>query len=260
MHFSELIGTMTSSSGEVALQIPEDWMQGRSVFGGLQAAVALTAMRTLVPDIPLRTFQATFMAPPASTNLQAQARILRQGKSAIHVEARLLEGEQTLGIVIAVFGAGRVSTVQRVPEQPNVSSENARKFAYLPGLTPTFTQHFDASWLRGGFPFSGNPLPEVVVMLDMIDEGNSTEAHVLAIADFIPPVALSGLKTPVAGSTLSWMIEFLTDEIVGLPLQGWRVDAEMTAAKDGYTHQTVMLWGPQGQPIALSRQNMVVFG
>jgi hypothetical protein len=43
-------------------------------------------------------------------------------------------------------------------------------------------------------------------------------------------------------------------------MEGWRVDAEMVAADSGYTHQTVMLWGPQGQPVAIGRQTMVVFG
>ena len=34
----------------------------------------------------------------------------------------------------------------------------------------------------------------------------------------------------------------------------------MLAAAEGYTHQSVSLWGPLGQPVALSRQTMVVFG
>jgi hypothetical protein len=55
------------------------------------------------------------------------------------------------------------------------------------------------------------------------------------------------------------MLELFADSR-GLPLNGWRIDAQLQAAEDGYTSQQVMLWGPGGEPVALSRQSMVVFG
>ena len=45
------------------LDVPEDWLQGRTLFGGLQAVVGLAAMRTLAPAAPLRSLQVTFLAP-----------------------------------------------------------------------------------------------------------------------------------------------------------------------------------------------------
>lgn len=259
MNLTELAKTIVRSPGQAELRVPADWMQGRSVFGGLQAGLAVAAMRTLVPTLPLRTLQATFMAPLAGETLQAQAFVLRTGKNTVHVEARLIEDDQTLGIVVGVFGAARSSSVVRMLTPPEIATTSSTLFKYLPGLTPTFTQHFSANWLRGGLPFSASTLPECSVMLGMKDSGLSTEMHVLALADFIPPVALSLLNKPAAGSTLTWMLEFLTTELSGLALQGWRVDAEMLAAAEGYTSQTVTLWGPDGQAVALSRQNMVVF-
>jgi hypothetical protein len=56
------------------------------------------------------------------------------------------------------------------------------------------------------------------------------------------------------------MLELLRDDVRELPLVGWRVDAELVAARDGYTSQSVMVWGPGGVPVALSRQSMLVFG
>lgn len=260
MFLSELIKTLDIAPGEVSLRIPAEWMQGRSVFGGLQAGVALQAMRTLVPDMPLRTLQATFMSPLQGDTLTATASVLRAGKNTVHVEARLLEGKQSLGVVIGVFGVGRPSGVVRKMVPPIVERSDARPFRYVPGVTPAFTQFFSASWLRGGFPFTGSDQPESVVEVDMRDNGLSTELHVLALADFIPPVGLSMLNKPAAGSTLTWMLEFLSPDVTGLPLSGWRVDAEMQAAEAGYTSQTVTLWGPNAQAIALSRQSMVIFG
>src|SRR5262249_60793476 len=80
---SELMSRCIAAPGSVALDdCGEDWMQGRSVFGGLQAAVALAAMRTLVPDAPLRTLQMAFVAPVGARDLRARAATLRAGKSA----------------------------------------------------------------------------------------------------------------------------------------------------------------------------------
>lgn len=94
----------------------------------------------------------------------------------------------------------------------------------------------------------------------MPGESESTEYHVLALADFLPPVGLSWLRTPAPGASMTWMLEILADKVNGLPMQGWRADAEMVAGAEGYTHQSVTLWGPQSQPVALSRQTMVIFG
>lgn len=261
MQFFEVLHTIERDGGDARIAVAPEWMQGRAVFGGLQATLLLHAMRGLVPEaLPIRTLQVTFVAPPSQNQLLARASVLRQGKSATHVEARLLDGDNVLAVATGVFGAARESQVKRVPVMPEAACDQPRNFKYFPGISPTFTQYFSARWLRGGMPFSMACEPVNIVEVSMPGESASSEAHVIALADFIPPVALSYLRMPVPGSSMTWMVEFLTDNLNGLSMQGWRVDAEMVAGADGYTSQSVMLWGPQGQPIALSRQNMVVFG
>jgi len=188
-------------------------MQGRSVFGGLQVVVALDAMRTCVPGAVLSTLQATFVAPVPEGVVAARARVLRQGKNASHVEARLVAGNETLAVVAGVFGRPRSSKAAHMPSRPRVDAEQGLELTFVPGLSPSFTQHFSARWLRGSLPFSGQPNPEQVVEVGMKDEGPATEGHVVAIADFVPPVALAYLDAPAPGSTLTWMLEFLCDDV-----------------------------------------------
>lgn len=258
--YSKLMQSATAEAGLHSLQVPDDWMQGRSVFGGLQAALALRAMRAQVPQAPLRTLQGTFLAPVPAGAMRARAQILRSGKNATHVEARLVDGEATLALFVGVFGLARSSVVSVTPVQPAVRADTTVELRYVPGLAPNFIQHFSARWLRGLPPFTGDRGTEQVLEVTMLDEGQASEAHVLAIADFIAPIALSHLKAPAPGSTLTWMIEFLADRMDALALSGWRVDAQLSAARDGYTSQSVTIWGPGGVPVALSRQSMVVFG
>jgi acyl-coenzyme A thioesterase PaaI-like protein len=259
MRYSELLATMQQTDDGVALQVPADWMQGRSVFGGLQVAIAVAAMRRLVAT-PMRTLQVTFIAPVPQGLVSARAKLLRSGKNASHVEAQLLVGGEIACSVIGVFGNARTTAVTKLPQQLLLPAAQPIPFPFVEGFTPEFTRSFKGAVLQGDLPYAGKPLSEVVVSLDMLDTGTTTEAHLLAIADFMPPVALCWLKNFAAGSSLTWMLEFLVDDFTVLPLTGWRVDATLVAARDGYTSQSVMLWGPGGVPVAISRQSMVVFG
>lgn len=261
---STLLAGARVEGGNLTAEIADDWLQGRSLFGGLQVALALRAMRNLVPDVVLRTLQATFVAPVPAGRVTVRAKILRSGKSATHVEARIVapaaDGEATLALVVGVFGAPRSSAVAARPVQPEVAAGKVIELRYVPGVTASFTQHFAVRWLRGRLPFSGDRGLVHVLEVGMHDQGTATEAHVVSIADFIPPIAMSHLTTPSPGSTLTWMMELLIDRVDQLPLTGWRVDAELIAAHDGYTSQRVMVWGPGGVPVALSTQSMLVFG
>lgn len=257
---STLLNQAQWSDSGLSIDVPDDWLQGRSLFGGLQIAIAVHAMRRLVPGIPLRTVQATLIAP-LSGSLRVLPRVLRTGKNATHVEARFVdEHEATQLVCIAVFGAARASKVAVTPAQPEVTSASPVTMPFIPGLTPAFTQHFDATLLRGGFPFSGSTSTEAIFSLGIRDVGPFTEAHLIALADYAPPIGLSHLTQPAPGSTLTWMLELLADDFQHLPLSGFRVDANMSAARDGYTSQSVMVWGPGRQPLAIGAQNMMVFG
>ena len=120
-------------------------------------------------------------------------------------------------------------------------------------------------WLRGSPPGAGDPSREAALTVALRDPGAvATEAHVLAFADVAPPIALAMLKARVPGSSLTWTLEMLREGgdagLLALPLAGWRLDVELVAAAGGYTNQSEMVWGPGGEPVALSRQCMVVFG
>ena len=62
--------------------ITEDWSQGRTIFGGLIAALANDAMRSLIPkDRPLRAVQVVFVGPNAPGDVSFEPSILRAGKA-----------------------------------------------------------------------------------------------------------------------------------------------------------------------------------
>jgi hypothetical protein len=218
-------------------------------------------MRQHVPEgLALRILQTTFVSPVPAGEVMVRARHLRSGRSATHVEARILQSGETAALFVGVFGARRPSRVRVVPERRKFAAEPPMDIAYVPGLSPTFVQHFHIRWHKGGLPFTGSAIPEAVVEIGMPDERTTTAEHVVAIADVIAPLALSYLDAPTPASSITWTLEMLTDSLSHLSPRGFFVDATLVAAGDGYTSQSVTLWGPDGEPLALSRQGMVVFG
>jgi hypothetical protein len=191
--------------------------------------------------------------------VQGRAEILRAGKNVTTVEARLA-GETLQAIAVGTFGVARASEVSAVPVQPPISGDRSIELPFIPGVVPAFLEHFAARWRAGSPPFTRVTERDHVVEVDMRDEGPTTEAHVLAIADFMPPLALAQLSRPVPGSTATWMLELFADRFDELALSGWRLDATLRSARDGYISQSVMLWGPDGVPVGIGHQSMLVFG
>jgi acyl-CoA thioesterase len=260
MTLSELLRNARRNSGSLICDVSDDWMQGRSAFGGLQGAFALEAMRTLVDaSFPLRTFQMTFVAPIGAGECTTLASVLRAGKNTMHVEARIVGGQETLAHAIGVFGLARESIVKRdLPPPP--AKKTGTPLPYVPNLMPAFFQHFDVTLLDGALPFSNQPVHRNVYELGLKDSSTATDAHLIALADFVPPVGLSWMPKPTPGSSMTWMLEFLDQGFAQQPVEGWMVESEMLAARDGYTSQSTTLWSPAGVPTVLSRQSMVVFG
>lgn len=268
--FTELLTPIAVEDGALRFEISDDWLQGRSAFGGLQAALALQAMRRLTGvTAPLRVLQTTFMAPVPPGPVTVSARALRAGKSVTHVEARIEGDGGTRALFVGVFGAGRPSNIvvtMAPPALPGKGPEGLKDLPYFPGVAPNFIQHYAMRWAEGGWPFSNTPGPVTRIWLRGRDEApavadfgeHAAELAMVALTDAIPSPAISWLKTPAPASSLTWTLELL--EPVPAPGEGfWRIDSEMHAARDGYIAQTALVCDPGNRPVALSRQSVVIF-
>ena len=261
MRFSEVLAAGTTTDGVWSTTVTEDWLQGRSLFGGIQAALALRAMRRLVPpEVPLRVLQTTFVAPVPAGRVAVQSRVLRTGKNVTQVEARIVDKSETAALIVGVFGQARPSKVEVVPRAEVVRDEVGADGTGAPGVA--FAQHFDLRRLRGDRLVSGSRRTDAVLEIGMKDGGAPvTEEHVVAIADAPPPLALAFLDTPAFGSSVTWTLEMLDTRLSALSLDGWQLHIDLAAARDGYTSQSVLVCAAGGQPRwRLSRQSMVVFG
>lgn len=266
MRYSQVLATLRPHDGGWVAVVPDTWAQGRTVFGGLQVALAVRAMRDLVsPTVPLRVLQTSFIAPIAPGDVRIEASVLRQGKSATQVEARILDQGRTACVVLAVFGESRTSVLDIRPQPPSLPpAEAAKPFVYMEGIAPAFTQHVTTRWLGGVSVFQGRSEPRTGIYVSFRDDpyagpGAVGEGQIIGYADIVPTPGLSMLKQPAMASSLTWTLELLTDDF-GQAREGlWLMDTEVTAGRNGYLNQSATLWSPEGEAVALSRQSVVVF-
>ncbi len=82
-----LAAARPTATGLVAT-ITEEWMQGRTSYGGLSSALALEAARKVAPDLPpLRSATINFVGPLAG-EVEVTTRTLRRGRNATWIQPR----------------------------------------------------------------------------------------------------------------------------------------------------------------------------
>lgn len=265
MNLNEVLNAISVSEDGASLDMDESWLQGRTAFGGLVAAVGAAALRQKVPeDLPLRNLQVAFVGPTGNKTIHAEARVLREGKSVTHAQAEVKTDEgEVCATLHGCFGVGRSSCVKRIGEPVPVwpKPEELMELPFMEGLTPNFTQHLRYCWARGPYPYEGKTegCYGGWISCHGPSEG-ATESHLLALMDAWPSPALSMLKTPSPASTLSWNLEFLHPVSYGPTGDWWAFESAVETASQGYVAEEARLWNPDGELVAVSRQSVVVFG
>ena len=139
--------------------ISEDWLQGRTGFGGILAALALQELSSLLDtDRQPISLNVQFVGPVVPGTMKVAPSIIRRGR---YLTQGCVSIEQNGKVAVeaqAVFGTERASelkleskslTLSKTIEASLPLSESvARNF-------PNFIQHFECHYTESGFPFSG---------------------------------------------------------------------------------------------------------
>jgi acyl-CoA thioesterase len=259
--FTELLAGIRHEGDAWIVTISNDWLQGRTVYGGLGAALCLEATLRAIPDLPpLRSAQFSFIGP-ATGQLRMQPALLRRGKSTVFAGVDLTGEDGLATRAILCFGAARSSplAINTIGEQrPAVPDQCPPFFAGAPPYL-YFLQHIDGKSAGKHLPFSGASEPDMTVWLRHRDPKlQPSLVSLLALADAPPPGILAMVDRPGAISTMTWSIDMLTDTLE-TDNGWWLVRTRADAAADSYTSQTMTVWNASGKPIMASRQNVAMF-
>jgi len=259
--FSVLTAAMEQDNGNHSIVLTADWLQGRTAYGGLSAALCLQATLRSLEDLPpLRSAQFCFVGP-ATGKLSISADVLRKGKSTTLVGCDLT-GDSGLAVRSTLcFGAGRTSSHDHQSfVMPKVASPEDCPGYYVWPDRPNFMSHFDGRLAAGARPRTVGAKPEMTVWLRHHDAGDEASlVRLLALADALPPPSLVLSKEFIPISTMTWSIDMLDDK----PFTStgwWLVQATANTSREGYSAQETVIWSPDGKPILVARQNVAIFG
>ncbi len=137
--------------------------------------------------------------------------------------------------------------------------DDCQVFPFIEGLTPAFTQHFDARFEYGQPPMSGGDQADFGMWLRFKEPTEMKIPALIALADMPPMPGLNMVKPPCLGSSLSWYLEFpaLTTDIA--PDGWWYYDYRSQAGSGGYFNNYGTIWAPNGQAAMFTRQVAMVF-
>jgi acyl-CoA thioesterase len=253
--------TFPQKQGELwQIDLTEDWLQGRTAYGGIVAALMLETIYLEMEDLPpLRTVHFSFIGP-ASGALTAQNTILRQGKNMITIES-LVSGEKGIGTK-ALFTFGKAlpaATDQDYPILEQPAAPESLPELEMPPHTPAFLQHIDRRVLKSAPFLSGTHHPEFLAWIRMHDpKAREGVAVLLALADGPPPAALAAVTSLTALSSINWTLNFLRD--TPTTQDGWwLIGSTSQHTRHGYSSQTMQIWNRAGERVVDAIQHVAVF-
>jgi acyl-CoA thioesterase len=256
---SSLVEIVQAQLGGTGIGIPASWHQGRTVFGGLSAAMSLAHAVTRLPsEAPaLRSGQVSFIGP-VSGQLSLDSVVLRQGRSMTIVGTDLYSNAE-LGVrSVFFFGAERHSVVSQKAARP----APARCWDQYPLLhdrtdAPAFLQNFDIRPAGGSRPFSGSENPEIVWWVrHRHGERLDPMLALIAMGDALPPAAATTLRAAAPLSSVNWSFD-----VAGAPRGEWFLLRSFSEqASHGYSIQQMDMWDESGDRVLTGRQTVAVFG
>lgn len=248
------------------VDIPEGWLQGRTIYGGLVAAMLMQKAVIAVADTGKRLLSTsvTFVGPVQLSSARLTAEILREGKSVTTVEVRLWQDGAVQSILLASFGAQRASSIQvnherAAPDYPPVES---LQIAQHHPLAPECFKQMQMAWAEGQYPCTGSAQPDFGGWFRfdpaLHENRDMNVADLMAAFDMWPPGVLPMFKTMAPASSLTWHLTYVHP--LQNQLQDWfKYKVFTDYAGEGYSTEYAHLWDAQGRLIAVSRQTVTVF-
>ena len=255
--FDDDTAVEASGGGRYTGRMDRSWWIVRGPNGGYVAAVILRAMVAEVDDParPPRSLTVHYLAPPEEGPVEVIVTVERAGRSLSTVSARLLQGDRTMAIALAAFGAARASVSFADRAMPAAAPPDACEPRSPSELGPPALVHWDQRFALGSAPMSGGPAVSGG-WIAPVEPRPLDHVLVAAMMDaWIPPIFCrvpEGLGVP----TVDLTVHFRTE----LPPPGLADGAHVLCAfrsevaAEGYVTEDGELWSPDGVLLAESRQ------
>lgn len=161
----QTLSSLVQDGDDYVFQAPEEWAQGRTLYGGITAALCYTVVQRAHGDLgPLRSAQFTFVGPAAG-QLRLRPTLLRRGRSSAIVGTESWTGEGAATRATFVFGGARDSAVVHdfAPRMDGAPPEQCEPFHKTTKTLKGFLGRFEFRLAAGARLFDPEVRPEFAV-------------------------------------------------------------------------------------------------
>lgn len=260
--FEQASAIRPGAPGTYDAVVPDGWQQGRGAFGGLVYGLLARAMEAEVADPTrrLRTIAGDIAGPVVPGPVELRAELLRRGSNQSNLQARLVQGGQTLAVASGVFAATRAVELPRlrgVESPERVDWDQLRVLDLQPPLGPDFALAYEYR-TTGPTPLSGARDAEAAGYIrERVVPARRDAPSTIALLDAWWPTLWSIITEPRPVATTSFLAELLIDPSRVDPDERLFHDARMVALTEGYFVELRALWSGD-TCVAMNQQTFAV--
>ena len=259
MTIASLLSPITGRPGPVELTQAQDWMQGRTLYGGASALIAYTMATRAFSDLPpLRAAQVGFVAP-VGQSVELNAEIIRQGRNVTQVRSEIHSDGKVALTALWLFADARETNAERPADPPtNWPGPPEENAVAMKGEGPTFIQNnFE---IRFGQSKDGDHGATIRRWARLTEEHDLDPVGKLVLmGDVMPPGAIRAMQRSGPISSINWAFNIL-DPLTQSP-QGWYLAENASQHADlGYSSERLRMWDTDGKQVIEGLQCVAVFG
>ncbi len=259
MSVASLIANATGQSGPTTLSSADEWMQGRTLYGGASALIAYTQAQRAFTDLPpLRAAQIGFVAP-IGDSVELHAEIVRQGRNVTQVRSEIHCNGGLALTAFLLFGTERVANAVHQPD----------RFERWPGSadeSDTVSVDKGPSFLRNnieirrGQETTGKGKPTVRRWFRLKEHADVDPiSTMILLGDANPPGAMRAMQRQGPISSINWSFNVL--DPAPTTQDGWWLSENSSEHADhGYSSERLSMWDSDGRKVMSGLQSVAIFG
>ncbi len=259
MTIASLLEPVTGNPGPARLAHADNWMQGRTLYGGASALVAYTMATRAFADLPpLRAGQIGFVAP-VGEEVELTAEIVRQGRNVTQVRSEIHSYGKLALTAFWLFAAAREANAVRAADAPDDWPGGPEDSApAMTGQAPAFIQNnFDVRYGQSKNADHGATIRRWARLTE--DHDLDPVSKLVLMGDVMPPGAVRIMERPGPISSINWSFNVLDPETRSE--NGWYLAENSSRHADvGYSSERLRMWDAAGKQVLEGLQCVAVFG
>lgn len=259
MTIASLLKPITGQPGPAHLSEAQDWMQGRTLYGGASALVAFTMAKRAFADLPpLRAAQIAFVAP-VGEEIELSAEIVRQGRNVTQVRSEIHSDGKVALTAFWLFGTAREPNARQSASAaetwPGAPLDNSRA---MEGQGPAFIQNnFEIRFGQSKDDDHGATIRRWARLTE--DHALDPVSKLVLMGDVMPPGAMRIMQRMGPISSINWSFNVLEPDTQSE--DGWYLAENASQHADvGYSSERLRMWDTQGRQVLDGLQCVAVFG